>query len=226
MFDGLVGSVVGALVGGLVALLVALLVLKGTRRDNEDLAREQASLAAAKNIGVALHELRRALTRLRELPDRDGSQLVLRQADVLDRQLAEHAPALRDPELRRAVEQTEAVLRNFTRFAFHGPVVEGWSSYDVRITADVQRADYCFLVEEALAAYRRGDPVTVPPRPGWRWHHGYWLWAIPPGVNVDGSGTVEAGWERIDLDDGRTFWRDPAAEPSPAPRGRPLRAAE
>jgi hypothetical protein len=47
----------GSLIGGLVSLGVALLVLNRTRRENEDLARVQASLAAAEELGVALSDI-------------------------------------------------------------------------------------------------------------------------------------------------------------------------
>ena len=60
--SGVVGPVLGAIIGGLVSLVVALLVLSRTRRDNEDLAREEESLSAARELTVALRGALRVST--------------------------------------------------------------------------------------------------------------------------------------------------------------------
>jgi hypothetical protein len=206
MLDGVVGAVIGALVGGLVSLLIARLVLDQTRRDNADLAREQASLAAAKALGLGLLELESQLHRIRRCGALEAAELVRNASDSFEIAIVAHAPALRNASLREAVEEVHKVLLNFSYFALRGEkITDGWASGD-RILADVQRADYITLVRDALTAYRQGGRVVIRGEPGWRMvRKGQWAWRIPPGNNVDGSGEADDGWTPLALD-GHEFW--------------------
>ncbi len=202
----MVSAIVAAVVGGLVSLFVSRRAAQQSRRDNEDLAREEASLIAARDLTTALSKLTSQLADLRALPDRQGYQLLKDVARLFEEQLLTHAPALRHVALRDAVEKVPGVLANFAHAALKARwITGGWNSGDLRIAADIQRADYIHLVVEALRAYRQGDTVELPPKPGWRRIRGQVEWAVPPGVNVDGSGDPAPHWEQ--RNDGRWVQR-------------------
>lgn len=57
------GQVLSAVIGGAVSLLVALIVVRATRRGNQDLARTQASLAAAENLALIYFDVREAVVK-------------------------------------------------------------------------------------------------------------------------------------------------------------------
>lgn len=195
--EGVVSAIVAAVVGGLVSLFVSKRAAQQSRRDNEDLAREEASLIAARDLSTALVKLTRQLADLRALPDRQGYRLLKDVAESFEEQLLTHAPALHHVTLRDAVEEVPGVLLNFAHAALKARWIPGdWNRGDLRIAADIQRSDYIYLVGEALRAYRQGDTVELPAEPGWRRIRGQVAWAVPPGVYVDGSGDPAPHWEQ------------------------------
>lgn len=216
----------GALVGGMVSLLIARQVLGRTKQDNEELAREQASLVAARDLGLALHTLFGDLEHIRGLAEDERAMVLAKAAEDFEVHVIAHAPALRQP-LRTAVEAISGLLSNFGYFVYQSGLNDaGWVGSGRYVYADIQRADFIFLLGEALIAYRQGDPYDVPARPGWSWVRKYrWAWNIPWGVHVDGSGEPEPGWEQLPADERftRQQWLDP--EPYPKERPAPARRA-
>jgi hypothetical protein len=206
MFDGLAGEIVGALVGGLVSFYIARLVLDRTRRDSSDLAREQASLSAARHLGLAIRQTSSQVASIRSLPDDEAQRLLVEADNAFEEATIADAPALQQLDLRDAVEGIDGVLRNFRYFAFDsGAIEDGWSRGGHRIVAHVQCCDYVYMVGEGLLAYRQGEQIFIPTKPGWAPRGQEWRWALPPGRNVDGSGSPAPGWIQRSSDEG-DYW--------------------
>lgn len=202
--DGLIAALVGSAAGVFGSLIVAMIVLRRTRIDNSELAREQASLDAARRISTALHQVsERIPTTTKPFPDSIIEQLRGPIASELRGLCIEYAPAVMDVTLRDAVEETDAVLLNFTAQIYQGN--RQLLDERQRLRAGVQAADYFAVLIDALVAYRQGAPIRAFLQPGWRRHGGRLHWRVPLGQNIDGSGSAEPGWKRSDIGD-EPYW--------------------